>query len=109
MCTELEGSTDSTDSLTPLTEFNTEFQRLANLDTLIPQLCKWRILLPAEIDTYIHCHTKRADKITSILSLLSYKGRDGVNKLIRSLQADTEHPSHKELAQILKREYCKRL
>lgn len=88
----------------PLTKFNPHFQGIANLDTLVPQLCQREILLPNEAEELYYRHT-RCEKVTHLLAVLSRKGTDGVEGLIDSLEADTQHPAHHQLAHILRKEY----
>ena len=104
MSADLEG-----ESLPPLTAFSADFQEFVNLDTLVPHLCQKKILLPTDIYTLgYHTHTlSRSKEITSLLSLLSRKGKRGIDGLILSLQADKEEIGHNDLAGILKKVYCK--
>ena len=88
----------------PLTKFNPHFQGIANLDTLVPQLCQREIILPNEAEELYYMRT-RCEKITHLLAVLSRKGTDGVEGLIDSLEADTQHPAHHQLAHILRKEY----
>ena len=88
----------------PLTKFNPHFQGIANLDTLVPQLCQREIIIPNEAEELYYMRT-RCEKITHLLAVLSRKGTDGVEGLIDSLETDTQHPAHHQLAHILRKEY----
>ena len=91
----------------PLTAFVPDFKRLVNLETLLPQLCAKQLLLPDEIEDEFHPHLKRGERITSLLVVLSRKGQEGVDGVIETLSTEETHTGHKELADILKRGYCK--
>ncbi len=93
----------------PMTIFIVNFKDLADLDTLIPQLAKHMVLGLDELD-HLHWGTLqplcRAEQITRLLYMVSHKGWYGVNGMISSLVAETQHMGHSELADILKN-FCK--
>ena len=91
----------------PLTVFIKDFKQHANLDTLIPELSQRKILIPEELEDLDPWRLKRGDRITLLLSIISHKGWEGVNGMIDSLEAEMDHPGHKDLARILNKKYCK--
>lgn len=93
--------------LVPLTRFDVDFQKLVNLDTLIPLLNQGGILSPVELRELYVVHRSESWRISYLLSLLDRKGKQGIKALIFALKSDEEHMGHQELGAHLEEEYCK--
>lgn len=88
--------------------FAPEFKRLASLEYLIPHLLKHRVLGMDDMDDLENPQRiqTRREKITRLLCIVGRKGQYGVEGMINSLEAETEHAGHRELAEILRQNYC---
>ena len=93
--------------LVPLTRFDVDFQKLVNLDTLIPLLNQGGILSPVELRELYVVHRSESWRISYLLSMLDRKGKQGIKALIFALKSDEEHMGHQELGAHLEEEYCK--
>ena len=91
---------------TPITVFHQDFQRLVNLDMLVPHLCTKQILHGGDLDSLNgHYHQSRAARISRLIAILDKKGKEGMVKLIESLKEEDQHSGHSELAWILDDHY----
>ena len=91
-----------------LTRFSKDFERLVNLDSLVPSLCEGGLLNNAEVEQLLDaktCNNSRSYQILHLLTILDRKGMAGVFGVIHVLATDREHTGHDDLAQILKGEY----
>jgi len=77
--------------LVPLTRFDVDFQKLVNLDTLIPLLNQDGILSPVELRELHVVHRSESWRISYLLSVLDRKGKQGIKALIFALKSDEEH------------------
>ena len=89
-----------------LVAFNADFQRLANLETLVPLLYQRRLLYTSELESFLkYGGGTRSEKVSYLLTILDKKEMAGINCLIKCLREDKEHFGHSELASILQRHY----
>ena len=88
----------------PLISFNAHFQRLSNLDTLVPLLCEQGILQTTELEALLQ-YSHRFEKVSFLLTVLDKKGRAGLDGVIGCLKKDDDHIGHQELASILEHHY----
>lgn len=95
-------------SLTPLTKFSKDFDRLINLDPFLIVLVSKGIILNDELEKFSDDSPRhsRSRQILQLLTVLSKKGKKGVTAVIESLEEEKTHAGHEELAEILRKEYC---
>jgi len=74
----------------PLTRFDVDFQKLVNLDTLIPLLNQGGILSPVELRELHVVHRSESWRISYLLSVLDRKGRQGIKALIFALKSTAD-------------------
>ncbi len=89
-----------------MTVFLMDFKNLAKVDCLTPQLTRRGILGLDELECLCDRSRNRTERITRLLCMVSRLGWAGVEGMVSSLLEETEHVGHKELAAILKRNYC---
>jgi hypothetical protein len=87
----------------PLTHFCADFERLVNLDSLSPHLCKEGLLTSSELEEWLRIKpgSSRSHQILHLLSILDKKGEKGILGVIGALKMEDCHAGHYELAEIL--------
>ena len=90
----------------PLSAFHLDFQKLIDLNTLVPILCKNRVLCCSDLSMLHKLYQEsRTIQVGKLVAILETKGKEGIYKLIESLKEDEEHIGHWELAKILEDKY----
>ena len=90
----------------PLSAFHLNFQKLIDLNTLIPILCKNRVLCCSDLSMLHKLYQEsRTVQVGKLVAILETRGKEGIYKLIESLKEDEEHIGHWELAKILEDKY----
>ncbi len=85
-----------------------DFQKLVDLNTLIPLLCKNRVLGCDDLRNLHKLYQEsRTVRVGELVAILETKGKEGIHKLIESLNEDEEHIGHWELSRILADKYSK--
>ena len=89
-----------------LIHFSSDFERLVNLDSLIPHLCDRGLLTSGELEGWLQMKpgNSRSCQILHMLTILDKKGRAGFSGVVYSLKMDGNHTGHDELAEILLKE-----
>ena len=92
--------------LTPLSAFHVAFLNLVDLNTLVPLLCKNKVLYSCDLVALNKLYREsRAVQVGSLIVILELKGKEGLIVLIESLKEDEEHMGHWELAKRLEDHY----
>lgn len=89
-----------------LIHFSTDFERLVNLDSLIPHLCKNSLLTNSEVEQWLLMksqpgNSSRPCQILHLLNILDKKGVAGFKGVIEALNMEDSHAGHDDLVKIL--------
>ena len=88
--------------LPPLKKYFQCIKGLISIDDLLPTLFQDDVLKHEEYEK-IRSETSLGCKIVCLIHTIEMKGKAGIRGLIQSMESETEHLGHKELAEELKK------